>query len=80
MDEGKLDESIKLLEESQKLDPENYMYPYEIAYAYVQKKKYEKAIKILNNVKKEFAEYKSTANITGKIINTIVISLIKNLY
>jgi len=52
MDEGKLDESIKLLEESQKLDSENYMYPYEIAYAYVQKKEYEKAIKILNKVKK----------------------------
>ncbi|MAN27998.1 MULTISPECIES: tetratricopeptide repeat protein [Mesonia] len=52
MDEGKLEESIKLLEESQKLDSENYIYPYEIAYAYVQKKEYEKAIKILNKVKK----------------------------
>ncbi len=52
MDEGKLDESIRLLEESQKLDSENYMYPYEIAYAYVQKKEYKKAIKILNKVKK----------------------------
>lgn len=52
MDEGKLDESIKLLEESQKLDSENYIYPYEIAYAYAQKKEYKKAIKILNKIKK----------------------------
>lgn len=52
MDEGKIDESIKLLEESQKLDSENYIYPYEIAYAYIQKKDYKKAIKILNKIKK----------------------------
>jgi len=52
MDEGKIDESIELLNESQKLDSENYMYPYEIAYAYVLKKDYKKAIKILNKVKK----------------------------
>lgn len=52
MDEGNLDESIKILEECQKLDTENFNYPYEIAYAYVQKKEYEKAITILNKVKK----------------------------
>ncbi len=52
MDEGKLDESIRLLEESQKLDSKNYIYPYEIAYAYILKKEYKKAIKILNKVKK----------------------------
>ena len=52
MDEGKLDESIRLLEECQKLDSKNYIYPYEIAYAYVQKQEYKKAIKILNKVKK----------------------------
>ncbi len=33
MDNGKIEESIMLLEESQKLDPENFNYPYEIAYA-----------------------------------------------
>ena len=38
MDEGKIDKSIELLEESQKLDSKNYIYPYEIAYAYVLKK------------------------------------------
>jgi len=52
MDEGKIDESIKLLKESQKLDSKNFIYPYEIAYAFVLKKKYKKAIKILKKVKK----------------------------
>lgn len=52
MDKGEVDESIKMLEESQKLDPDNYIYPYEIAYAYVLKKDYGKAIKILKKVKK----------------------------
>jgi len=51
MDEGKIEESIILLEESEKLDPENYMYPYEIAYALIQKKEYKNAIKILEKIK-----------------------------
>jgi hypothetical protein len=34
MDAGKFDESIQLLEEAQKLDPNEINYPYEIAYAY----------------------------------------------
>ncbi|THV60547.1 tetratricopeptide repeat protein [Chryseobacterium candidae] len=46
MDDGKIEESIILLEESQKLDPENFNYPYEIAYAYYLKKDYKKAIEI----------------------------------
>ena len=33
MDNGRFDESIKLLKEAQKLDPENINYPYEIGYA-----------------------------------------------
>lgn len=52
MDEGRIDESISILEESQKLDPKNYLYPYEIAYAYVLKKDYKKAIKVIKKVKK----------------------------
>lgn len=51
MDEGRIEESIILLKESQKLDPESYMYPYEIAYANVLKEDYEKAISILKKVK-----------------------------
>lgn len=46
MDNGKIEESIILLEESQKLDPENFNYPYEIAYAHYLKKDYKKAIEI----------------------------------
>jgi len=51
MDKGEIDKSIELLEESQKLDSKNYIYPYEIAYAHTLKKEYKKAIKILKKVK-----------------------------
>lgn len=50
MDKGKVDESIKLLEESQKLDPENINYPYELAYAYYLKKEYKTSIKYLEKI------------------------------
>ncbi len=50
MDEGKTEESIILLQESQKLDPENFDYPYEIAYANYLKKDYKKAIEILEKL------------------------------
>ena len=33
MDNGKIDESIELLKEAQKLDPDRFDYPYELAYA-----------------------------------------------
>jgi len=58
MDEGKIDESIKLLEQGKKLDTENYIYPYEIAYAHTLREEYEEAIKILEKLKK----YKSINN------------------
>ena len=47
MDDGKFDESIKLLEEAQKLDPERIDYPYELAYAHYAKEDFKGAIKIL---------------------------------
>lgn len=47
MDNGKLDESIELLKEAQKLDPERFDYPYELAYAHYLKEDYKSAIKIL---------------------------------
>lgn len=50
MDEGKIEESIILLQESQKLDPKNFDYPYEIAYANYLKKDYKKAIEILEKL------------------------------
>lgn len=46
MDEGRIDESISILQESQELDPKNFDYPYEIAYANYLKKDYKKAIEI----------------------------------
>lgn len=51
MDEGKLDESIALLKESEQLDPDNFIYPYEIAYAYYLKGDYQSAIEIVERVK-----------------------------
>lgn len=51
MDNGKLEESIKLLEEAQKLDPERFDYPYELAYAYYSKENFKEAVRILENNK-----------------------------
>ena len=50
MDSGKIEESIILLKESEKLDPENANYPYEIAYANYLKKDYKTAIQILEKL------------------------------
>lgn len=46
MDEGKIDESIGLLEQAQALDPDHFVYPYEIAYAYYLKKNYETSLNL----------------------------------
>lgn len=46
MDEGKIQESIAMLTEAKELDPENYVYPYEIAYAYFLANDYQKSIDI----------------------------------
>jgi tetratricopeptide (TPR) repeat protein len=50
MDSGKIEESILLLQESQKLDPQNFNYPYEIAYANYLKKDYKKVIDLLEKI------------------------------
>ena len=50
MDKGKFDESIKLLEEAQKLDADRFDYPYELAYAYYLKEEYKTSIKILEKI------------------------------
>jgi tetratricopeptide (TPR) repeat protein len=47
MDDGQVDESLKILKEAQKLDPENFNVMYETAFAYVLKKDYKEAVKIL---------------------------------
>ena len=51
MENGKFDESIKLLKEAQKLDPDRFDYPYEIAYAYYSKGDYKNAAKILEKIR-----------------------------
>jgi len=51
MDNGQIEESIELLKEAEKLDPERIDYPYEIAYAYYIDKNYKEAIKILEKLK-----------------------------
>lgn len=68
MDNGKLDESIKLLEEAQKLDPDDINYPYELGYAYYVKKDYKKASKYLESILKH------------KDINDRVYQLLGNTY
>ncbi len=50
MDSGQINESIELLEEAQKLDPERFDYPYEIAFAYYLKQDYKNAIKRLEKI------------------------------
>jgi len=52
MDNGEIDKSIELLSKAEKLDPENYSYPYESGYAYYLKKDYKNAIKTLTRVTK----------------------------
>lgn len=49
-DKGEYDKSLELLEQAQALDPENYNYPYEIAYNYYVQKKYKKAIKVISKL------------------------------
>ncbi len=51
MDSGNIDEAIDLLKESEKLDPDEINYPYEMAYAYYLDKEYKKAIKKLSGLK-----------------------------
>lgn len=52
IDDEKYDEGIAILKECEKIDPEDYTYPYEIAFAYTQKKEYQNAISQLEKVKK----------------------------
>jgi tetratricopeptide (TPR) repeat protein len=53
MDNGQISESITLLEESIKLDPDNIDYPYEMGYAHYLAKSYQKTIDILTPLTKE---------------------------
>ncbi len=50
MDNGQVEEAVKLLEEAQKLDPERFDYPYEMAYARYIQQDFKGAIKILEKI------------------------------
>jgi tetratricopeptide (TPR) repeat protein len=50
MDSGKVDESIALLEDCKKFEPDRFDYPYEMAYAYYLKSDYKESIKILEKI------------------------------
>lgn len=49
-DEGRPDEAMPLLQESMKLDPENYVYPYEMVFCYRAKKEYKQALELMLKV------------------------------
>ncbi|GAA4304027.1 tetratricopeptide repeat protein [Nibribacter koreensis] len=51
MDSGKFEKSITLLQEAQKLDPDRFDYPYELAYAHYLKQDYTGAVTILESTK-----------------------------
>lgn len=46
-EDEKYDEALILIKEAQKLDPENYTYPFELGYTYTKKKEYQKAVDCL---------------------------------
>lgn len=50
MDAGEYDRSIEILKECERLDPDNYVYPYEIAYAYTLQQKHKQALKVIKKV------------------------------
>jgi tetratricopeptide (TPR) repeat protein len=52
MEKGQITESIRLLVESMKLDPENIDFPYEIGYAHYMTKDYQKTIEFLTPLTK----------------------------
>ncbi len=51
VDNGKINEGIKLFEKASGLDPENIIYPYEIAYANYMLKNYDESISICEKLK-----------------------------
>lgn len=68
MDKGELDASITMLKDLQKLDPNNYTYNYELAYAFFIKKDYPAVIELLEKLK------------TNKDANDLVYQLLGNTY
>ncbi|WP_285058246.1 tetratricopeptide repeat protein [Pedobacter ginsengisoli] len=68
MDKGEVDASITILKDLQKVDPNNYNYNYELAYAFFLKKDYPAAIEVLEKLK------------TNKDVSDLVYQLLGNTY
>src|SRR6267143_5281644 len=71
MDNGKIEESIKLLEESMKLDPDNIDYPYEIGYANYMAKNYQKTIDVLTDLTRRKDAYDRVFQLLGNSYDNI---------
>jgi len=65
MDNGEIEESLKLLEEAQKIDPDYINIPYEIAYAYQLAKEYDKSIEIAKPLLKHKEVFDQVFQIIG---------------
>jgi len=64
MDSGKVDESIVLLQEGRKLEPDRFDYPYEMAYAYYMKGEFAESIKILEQIE----NHKSVSDVLYQLL------------
>lgn len=51
IDNGKYNEAISILRECEKIDPKDYVYPYEIALAFSYNKEYDKSVNELQKIK-----------------------------
>ncbi len=68
MDEGEYDESRRLLEKCNKLDPENHIYSYEIALSYHLQSENQKAIEVLNKL---LADFDSTGALVYQLLGSL---------
>lgn len=67
VDEGNLDEGIKLLQEARVLDPSKAVYPYELSFAYYQQKKYDQAQPLLEELVKRPDATENTFELLGNV-------------
>lgn len=64
-DEGKFKEALDLLQQAQKLDPDNIDFPYEMGYTYYAQKDYKKAVKCLENLRNHPQVYDQIFQLLG---------------
>jgi tetratricopeptide (TPR) repeat protein len=68
---GGYDPAIKLLKEAHKLNPKNNDYPYELAYAYYEKKNYSKAVNYLESIAKDTGTYDLIFQLLGNCYDNL---------